>query len=768
MTGPTKESHLVHPTRVTQETESTQDSCIAVKDQVLKTDDYADSTIESDYVTVVCEINGAQNFLTPNTKNDNQFPDSSEENLTSLVTCYNNVKNITGEVQVIDPKDGLIVKNLVEDANITDSTRRNTHELSLTEDSNITIPTEDTNITDPTEDTNITDPTDDTQRTDLTEDSNITDPTEDTNITDPTEDTNIAEPTEDTNIAEPTEDTNIADPTEDTNTAESTEDTQRTDLTEDTNITEPTEETNITDTTKDTKRTDLTEDTNITDLTEDTNIAESTEDTNIAESTEDTLITDLTEVTNITDPTKDVHGLDLKETSKTDSAEVTYKTGLTEDTHGTDTEKIDSSVETQEITNGSRVADLISDAQKKHPIENTNVENALQDINGQEVIEIKKEVVDNDYDSSCVIYRSGAIVVYSDSSSSDSDGEELLQPQVVEKPTEILPTPKCAITRTEGEVLPQELPPIEYLTISPGEEVSLELVGAVSGIVDVLVVVKAKFDSPALYDDTVLFLKGRQPLGLIFETFGTVERPFYSVRFNRPEDIEERNIHIGDEVFYAPKADNLTKYVFISELKKLKYNDASWEYDNEPPPTQIEFSDDEEEKKAKQRQRNKARGIEGQSDETPRQMCSKKKRKKAFVDRNQARLPSDQTPGLLQGDLNKNPFGNKSHVYNPTSWPPNRPPLPDMSVPPPNFRQMYPPAHFGQMPDWKSIPGVFNNGPRACFSGMNVPPPPAPQPQFFTSYPPPPQFFPTYPPPQFSNNSNHQSQFPTQYPNNTF
>ena len=40
-----------------------------------------------------------------------------------------------------------------------------------------------------------------------------------------------------------------------------------------------------------------------------------------------------------------------------------------------------------------------------------------------------------------------------------------------------------------------------------------------------------------LAEDTILFLDNREPLGVIFETLGSVKVPVYSVRM-KPEDIE--------------------------------------------------------------------------------------------------------------------------------------------------------------------------------------------------------------------------------------
>lgn len=115
-------------------------------------------------------------------------------------------------------------------------------------------------------------------------------------------------------------------------------------------------------------------------------------------------------------------------------------------------------------------------------------------------------------------------------------------------------------------------------------------------------------------DDTVLFNHDRRSIGLIFETFGPVEKPYYSIRYNDINSINQRQIKLNQEVFYAPKETTYTKYVFVQELRALKGSDASWEDDNEPPKCAIDYSDDEEERAAKALQRGK-KSIDENSDE---------------------------------------------------------------------------------------------------------------------------------------------------------
>lgn len=54
----------------------------------------------------------------------------------------------------------------------------------------------------------------------------------------------------------------------------------------------------------------------------------------------------------------------------------------------------------------------------------------------------------------------------------------------------------------------------------------------------------------------------------VFETFGPVQTPFYSIRFNMDRDISDKNVHVGDKVFYAPDMMEFSNFVFVAQLKK--------------------------------------------------------------------------------------------------------------------------------------------------------------------------------------------------------
>ncbi len=79
--------------------------------------------------------------------------------------------------------------------------------------------------------------------------------------------------------------------------------------------------------------------------------------------------------------------------------------------------------------------------------------------------------------------------------------------------------------------------------------------------------------------DSILVLQDKTILGRLFEVFGPVTKPFYSVLFNTEADIAQiPNATVGQHVFYVP---NLAKIVFTEQLKFIKGSDASNIFDEE-------------------------------------------------------------------------------------------------------------------------------------------------------------------------------------------
>ncbi|KAF9340994.1 hypothetical protein BGZ91_011469 [Linnemannia elongata] len=182
------------------------------------------------------------------------------------------------------------------------------------------------------------------------------------------------------------------------------------------------------------------------------------------------------------------------------------------------------------------------------------------------------------------------------------------------------------ILHTTNEIL--ELPKVEKPNIDLGPDVVLTPFGSVMSIVENVVVVQAHssgevsvLDSgtvtavmtPAEGDQEAV----REVLGEIFETFGPVARPLYSIRFNTSSEIPAQ-CKIGSTVYSIPAYSSI---VMTAPLKAMKGSDASNKFDEEVDDVELEFSDDEKEmehKRMLKSAKNKKRG--GAKDRKPSQM----------------------------------------------------------------------------------------------------------------------------------------------------
>ncbi|KAG0040242.1 hypothetical protein BGZ82_004246 [Podila clonocystis] len=147
-----------------------------------------------------------------------------------------------------------------------------------------------------------------------------------------------------------------------------------------------------------------------------------------------------------------------------------------------------------------------------------------------------------------------------------------------------------------------QLPEVTKPNVVIGPDTKLEVIGTVFGIVDNVVVVQANSsgDTRVLDSGTVVAVikeqEGDQPahreiLGEIFETFGPVARPLYSIRFNTASEIPSI-CTLGSTVHSVPE---YSSFVLTQPLKAMKGSDASNRFDEEVNEEEMEFSDDEKE-----------------------------------------------------------------------------------------------------------------------------------------------------------------------------
>ena len=164
-----------------------------------------------------------------------------------------------------------------------------------------------------------------------------------------------------------------------------------------------------------------------------------------------------------------------------------------------------------------------------------------------------------------------------------------------EKPDEYVPKPTVAIT----------------------EDMEIEELGLVENMVENLALIKANTSGEyqVLESGSLLCLQDRNVIGVVSETLGRVQQPYYSVRFTNATAITEAGIEKGMKIFYVAQHSTT---VFTQPLKTFKGSDASNLHDEEVGDDELEFSDDEAEaehkRQIKQQRMAKRNNRDGQPD----------------------------------------------------------------------------------------------------------------------------------------------------------
>ena len=146
------------------------------------------------------------------------------------------------------------------------------------------------------------------------------------------------------------------------------------------------------------------------------------------------------------------------------------------------------------------------------------------------------------------------------------------------------------------------------------DDMQIELLGTVAGIVESTVVVKARTtgEYQVLESGSLLCSKDRSVIGVVAETMGRVEQPMYTIRFANDAAIEEAGLSDhGTTVYYVLPH---STFVFTQPLKGLKGSDASNFHDEEVGDEEMEFSDDEKEAEHRRLLKLKRQGRLGRED----------------------------------------------------------------------------------------------------------------------------------------------------------
>ncbi|KAJ1675443.1 hypothetical protein EV182_001255, partial [Spiromyces aspiralis] len=148
------------------------------------------------------------------------------------------------------------------------------------------------------------------------------------------------------------------------------------------------------------------------------------------------------------------------------------------------------------------------------------------------------------------------------------------------------------IPRSKHEVVDPEVPKLDITHIP--DNMRMVPLGAVHSIVEKTVVVESFMDGKMqiLGEGSVVAFEDRRILGTIFEVFGPVSQPLYSIRFGSVDDIDKDACQVGTRVDYTP---DQSRFVSTEEIRRIRATDASNMYDEEIDEMEQEFSDDEEE-----------------------------------------------------------------------------------------------------------------------------------------------------------------------------
>ena len=145
--------------------------------------------------------------------------------------------------------------------------------------------------------------------------------------------------------------------------------------------------------------------------------------------------------------------------------------------------------------------------------------------------------------------------------------------------------------RSRHEVLDEPAPQLpEDLKIT--EQTQLEYVGNIIRVAGKNIIISAAVSGEfrVLEEKSVFCMEDRTPIGVLYETFGRVQAPLYSVKFDSTEAAEQYKNRIGEKVYYVVSA---SKFLFTDSIKNMKGSDASNLHDEEIPEEEQEYSDDE-------------------------------------------------------------------------------------------------------------------------------------------------------------------------------
>lgn len=133
-------------------------------------------------------------------------------------------------------------------------------------------------------------------------------------------------------------------------------------------------------------------------------------------------------------------------------------------------------------------------------------------------------------------------------------------------------------------------------------DTAIEPLGKVHSISEKAAIVAANVcgDYHVLDEKSLLVFADRAIFGFVSDTFGRIQRPMYTVRFNSEDELKISGVSVGKDVYFVPSSAN---YVLTQKLRGMRGSDASNWHDEEVDEGEQEFSDDEAEAEYKRRQK---------------------------------------------------------------------------------------------------------------------------------------------------------------------
>ncbi|KAJ2785975.1 hypothetical protein H4R18_000190 [Coemansia javaensis] len=144
------------------------------------------------------------------------------------------------------------------------------------------------------------------------------------------------------------------------------------------------------------------------------------------------------------------------------------------------------------------------------------------------------------------------------------------------------------------------------------ETAQLCALGTIRSVVGASVTIQSQLsgETHVLDTESLVAFEDRSVLGAVYDVFGPVARPVYTVRLRSPEEARDGRCAAGRPVFYALGWARM----LATDRLRTKGNDASNEYDEEVGSDAMDFSDDDAEMAfRRQRKRERAERATGKA-----------------------------------------------------------------------------------------------------------------------------------------------------------